>query len=148
MYVVLSSVSVMFIVCLYYVLFFKQKTAYDMRISDWSSDVCSSYLLGCHIQVTIRHRIACLAIVRNGDKGRAAGLGLCNQFQHHGVIGIVQGSGGFVQQQHRPGHDEAAGDIDPLLFTARERAGRQSPKRSEEHTSELQSLMRNSYAVF
>src|SRR3546814_8079039 len=26
-------------------LFFKQKTAYDMRISDWSSDVCSSDLL-------------------------------------------------------------------------------------------------------
>src|SRR3546814_4144871 len=25
--------------------FFKQKTAYDMRISDWSSDVCSSDLL-------------------------------------------------------------------------------------------------------
>src|SRR3546814_9515527 len=27
--------------------FFKQKTAYDMRISDWSSDVCSSDLLAC-----------------------------------------------------------------------------------------------------
>src|SRR3546814_1794257 len=27
--------------------FFKQKTAYDMRISDWSSDVCSSDLPGC-----------------------------------------------------------------------------------------------------
>src|SRR3546814_10410430 len=26
------------------VFFFKQKTAYDMRISDWSSDVCSSDL--------------------------------------------------------------------------------------------------------
>src|SRR3546814_7295259 len=26
------------------VLFFKQKTAYEMRISDWSSDVCSSDL--------------------------------------------------------------------------------------------------------
>src|SRR3546814_16307529 len=26
--------------------FFKQKTAYDMRISDWSSDVCSSDLVG------------------------------------------------------------------------------------------------------
>src|SRR3546814_7719055 len=25
--------------------FFKQKTAYEMRISDWSSDVCSSYLI-------------------------------------------------------------------------------------------------------
>src|SRR3546814_6081403 len=28
--------------------FFKQKTAYEMRISDWSSDVCSSDLLGPH----------------------------------------------------------------------------------------------------
>src|SRR3546814_5014510 len=27
------------------VVFFKQKTAYEMRISDWSSDVCSSDLL-------------------------------------------------------------------------------------------------------
>src|SRR3546814_9157885 len=30
---------------LYLVFFFKQKTAYEMRISDWSSDVCSSDLL-------------------------------------------------------------------------------------------------------
>src|SRR3546814_4683724 len=30
----------------YLCFFFKQKTAYDMRISDWSSDVCSSDLLG------------------------------------------------------------------------------------------------------
>src|SRR3546814_1458740 len=28
--------------------FFKQKTAYEMRISDWSSDVCSSDLVGDH----------------------------------------------------------------------------------------------------
>src|SRR3546814_1511987 len=28
----------------HYVFFFKQKTAYEMRISDWSSDVCSSDL--------------------------------------------------------------------------------------------------------
>src|SRR3546814_10269284 len=28
------------------VFFFKQKTAYEMRISDWSSDVCSSDLAG------------------------------------------------------------------------------------------------------
>src|SRR3546814_9858132 len=27
--------------------FFKQKTAYEMRISDWSSDVCSSDLMSC-----------------------------------------------------------------------------------------------------
>src|SRR3546814_2964978 len=29
----------------YIVFFFKQKTAYEMRISDWSSDVCSSDLI-------------------------------------------------------------------------------------------------------
>src|SRR3546814_14869730 len=29
-----------------FVFFFKQKTAYEMRISDWSSDVCSSDLIG------------------------------------------------------------------------------------------------------
>src|SRR3546814_4693179 len=29
---------------LFFVFFFKQKTAYEMRISDWSSDVCSSDL--------------------------------------------------------------------------------------------------------
>src|SRR3546814_8374697 len=31
------------IICFFF--FFKQKTAYEMRISDWSSDVCSSDLL-------------------------------------------------------------------------------------------------------
>src|SRR3546814_7585235 len=29
-----------------FLVFFKQKTAYEMRISDWSSDVCSSDLSG------------------------------------------------------------------------------------------------------
>src|SRR3546814_5999759 len=35
---------VVFYVCVFF--FFKQKTAYEMRISDWSSDVCSSDLHG------------------------------------------------------------------------------------------------------
>src|SRR3546814_6446288 len=42
------------------VLFFKQKTAYEMRISDWSSDVCSSDRRG------------------NGKTGLLAGLALCH----------------------------------------------------------------------
>src|SRR3546814_6361737 len=33
--------------------FFKQKTAYEMRISDWSSDVCSSDLLGQHLRTLV-----------------------------------------------------------------------------------------------
>src|SRR3546814_4013841 len=38
----------MVMLCLSYLIFFffKQKTAYEMRISDWSSDVCSSDLRG------------------------------------------------------------------------------------------------------
>src|SRR3546814_4807826 len=36
----------MVLLCVYvYCFFFKQKTAYEMRISDWSSDVCSSDLV-------------------------------------------------------------------------------------------------------
>src|SRR3546814_1309282 len=31
---------------MFFIFFFKQKTAYEMRISDWSSDVCSSDLQG------------------------------------------------------------------------------------------------------
>src|SRR3546814_1732329 len=34
------------------VFFFKQKTAYEMRISDWSSDVCSSDLVGLRASIT------------------------------------------------------------------------------------------------
>src|SRR3546814_15222910 len=34
--------------------FFKQKTAYEMRISDWSSDVCSSDLIGTKISALDR----------------------------------------------------------------------------------------------
>src|SRR3546814_7239419 len=33
-----------FSTCVFVCFFFKQKTAYEMRISDWSSDVCSSDL--------------------------------------------------------------------------------------------------------
>src|SRR3546814_5435497 len=33
--------------------FFKQKTAYEMRISDWSSDVCSSDLIGHRLRVRL-----------------------------------------------------------------------------------------------
>src|SRR3546814_5890725 len=36
--------------CFGYVFFFKQKTAYEMRISDWSSDVCSSDLSASRIR--------------------------------------------------------------------------------------------------
>src|SRR3546814_2874680 len=40
-----SRVGILVCLCCF-VFFFKQKTAYEMRISDWSSDVCSSDLKG------------------------------------------------------------------------------------------------------
>src|SRR3546814_2057046 len=42
--VCLSAIYVIFDFLLFLFFFFKQKTAYEMRISDWSSDVCSSDL--------------------------------------------------------------------------------------------------------
>src|SRR3546814_3121744 len=39
-----SLSKVGYVTCLNLLFFFKQKTAYEMRISDWSSDVCSSDL--------------------------------------------------------------------------------------------------------
>src|SRR3546814_6136468 len=40
--------------CVCVVFFFKQKTAYEMRISDWSSDVCSSDLADSALSEKIR----------------------------------------------------------------------------------------------
>src|SRR3546814_7523954 len=45
-------------VCIFVFFFVKQKTAYEMRISDWSSDVCSSDL--------VEHRPARVALVDGG----------------------------------------------------------------------------------
>src|SRR3546814_6041361 len=48
--------------CFSFFFFFKQKTAYEMRISDWSSDVCSSDLATrADRNVALRQRIVALA---------------------------------------------------------------------------------------
>src|SRR3546814_8081778 len=43
-----TGVMSVFLGCWRFFFFFKQKTAYEMRISDWSSDVCSSDLVPNH----------------------------------------------------------------------------------------------------
>src|SRR3546814_1061545 len=118
--------------------FFKQKTAYELRISDWSSDVCSSDLGSCHH----RQRAALAAhhrLQRFGD-----GV-LCDA-----VDAAVAADEDHVERDQRVLHPEAR---DPGLGKGKEHAAvlRQfgaKHQRSEEHTSELQSLMRISYAVF
>src|SRR3546814_6293495 len=61
-----------FIFCTVYdFFFFKQKTAYEMRISDWSSDVCSSDLEPANaLAIKSRHRLEPI-----GDGGVATGFG-------------------------------------------------------------------------
>src|SRR3546814_8721700 len=105
--------------------FFKQKTAYEMRISDWSSDVCSSDL-----RFTI-------------------GVGEMLGFLGQGTLLLIPKrlfgrECTFPVSLERPG-DQAVIRVDRFVTTAHER---RLVARSEEHTSELQSLMRISYAVF
>src|SRR3546814_1716323 len=111
---------------LFWFFFFKQKTAYEMRISDWSSDVCSSDLLAV-------------------DDPEA-------------IFGHVRHAGSVFMGRHTP---EAVGDyvggpnhVLPTGRRARFSSGlsvadfmKRTSFRSEEHTSELQSLMRISNYV-
>src|SRR3546814_4837138 len=50
-------------------LFVKQKTAYEMRISDWSSDVCSSDLVEREGRGAVRHRRGALEGEDHIDRG-------------------------------------------------------------------------------
>src|SRR3546814_1536632 len=64
--------------------FFKQKTAYEMRISDWSSDVCSSDLLQPDIAAAAIDQGACLTQLgeRAGNELLAAKTGIDRHQQH------------------------------------------------------------------
>src|SRR3546814_4704588 len=83
-----------------------------MRISDWSSDVCSSDL---HAEHVVGHQHLAVALRRSTDADRRA-------------VDLVRD---FDRDRFEHAFDD-------------DRKG----ARSEEHTSELQSLMRISYAVF
>src|SRR3546814_9804945 len=75
----------MFFVIVFYscVFFFKQKTAYEMRISDWSSDVCSSDLhrqnsVNEPLSEVIRIRVTPSHAARLGEAAALSGLSLSN----------------------------------------------------------------------
>src|SRR3546814_8120369 len=53
-----------------FIFFFKQKTAYEMRISDWSSDVCSSDLrLDAWLALQLTDNPAVAAVERDAESG-------------------------------------------------------------------------------
>src|SRR3546814_8612100 len=114
-----------------------------MRISDWSSDVCSSDLLKTNLQVqrpcAIGTALAELARIGQAHGRVLAHIGFSRKVHHRRVLG-----------HRRTGHCERR----PIALDKRhgargvDIARGMAPARSEEHTSELQSLMRISYAVF
>src|SRR3546814_7833668 len=114
--------------------FFKQKTAYEMRISDWSSDVCSSDLNAGHAHERGPDPR------RSQSRGRAAIGGLSRLAGCRADDGGIGGAHAAPSRRHGPSQ----------CRTRREYQGHAGRlwRRSEEHTSELQSLMRISYAVF
>src|SRR3546814_2978230 len=80
--------------------FFKQKTAYEMRISDWSSDVCSSDLLLGGARAAVEGHEHEAAGIERGHEGRqhahregevAVRRVIGEGRFHHDVLGIEAG---------------------------------------------------------
>src|SRR3546814_8251508 len=97
-----------------------------MRISDWSSDVCSSDLAtfrdGLDVCVTSRSNLQQVLLARLQQQAA-----IFNPLLIHAHGALVDHAVAFCIARYQPGFLQC---------------------RSEEHTSELQSLMRISYAVF
>src|SRR3546814_4455225 len=141
MSVLLSDVCVVF-----FFFFFKQKTAYEMRISDWSSDVCSSDLdrhprrPRQQFGVDSHHRASALAQYREQPSAwarRSATVGARHTYRDRNSDDGHRHHRSAANRQHGRTRDQRY-----ALTTEAVAADRKST------TSELQSLMRISYAVF
>src|SRR3546814_3204845 len=141
------SCRVIVMMCVFlWFFFFKQKTAYEMRISDWSSDVCSSDLTSAPL---LQGDALRLPLVESSVDGVTCGFALRNFaalppfFEELGRVVRPGGRIALLEVAEPPsrvlrfGHGIYFGKVVPLVGG-----------RSEEHTSELQSLMRTTYAVF
>src|SRR3546814_7341441 len=111
----------------------KQKTAYEMRISDWSSDVCSSDL------PVLLHHAAGQPRHDSADRDHSV------RHAFKANDGFPRGHGDSPMLRNE---SEAIQPIEIDIAFAPAGIAIDSDGRSEEHTSELQSLMRISYAVF
>src|SRR3546814_6574635 len=120
--------------------FFKQKTAYEMRISDWSSDVCSSDLQPPRRGIFRQYM----------DVEHAQPLGMAMDEQRRGHHPREPPPLKFVEHRDRKFANGSIVPVPHRMNCADRRPPRAvaADRRSEEHPSELQSLMRISYAVF
>src|SRR3546814_7009529 len=115
------------------VFFFKQKTAYEMRISDWSSDVCSSDLLINDVRQVVAGAAQAVRIALGADRQD-------DRFGGDGVAPRGRDAKGALR----------AGDLDHLgIIDDPDLVGRdvrvpvgEDGHRAEEPTSELQYMIR------
>src|SRR3546814_8803792 len=131
-----------------------------MRISDWSSDVCSSDLPREFREIGIRQARETrlrptvefrrldqeAGVARQVDPGCPINPGvgsLAFRAQHRGVRDLRRRCGGIGRRRAPDGTEAQYGKCTQITQSNAHRF-----LRSEEHTSELQSLMRISYAVF
>src|SRR3546814_10855985 len=112
-----------------------------MRISDWSSDVCSSDL-GLRPQRVYTGLKGLASTMWCIGKETGNGMTDADLEHSHPVPGLDQALPALEQMQH---WTRVIGSAQQMIL---EYSARQMAKRSAEHTSELQSLMRISYAVF
>src|SRR3546814_6733098 len=115
--------------------FFKQKTAYEMRISDWSSDVCSSDLCGTP------HRPAA-----TGPKQRSGNPRATN-YRRKDCKVTGRSSDGRDRRWRRRERTSQRERSKEQTFFQNVNGSARGTNRSEENTSALQSIKRTSYAV-
>src|SRR3546814_10783699 len=92
----------LYICCVCVFFFFKQKTAYEMRISDWSSDVCSSDL---RVAVGRQHFELLFAIdIGDFDNGNieSTAAQIVDRYLAVALVGLVHAKG----QRRRRGRSE------------------------------------------
>src|SRR3546814_9899109 len=112
-----------------------------MRMSDWSSDVCSSDLAAGDVHLR-QHPAA---------EDVAAGIGVGGHGEGAGGERAARAAGrlsGHGFSDHGFGQRAWTSSLRTTRYRGFIRASLPHRRRSEEHTSELQSLMRISYAVF
>src|SRR3546814_9319127 len=109
--------------------FFKQKTAYDMRISDWSSDVCSSDLSGPVLEML---GIQVESLAGTSADAPSDGWNPQDRALLQAIIAAREPFLDFVLT-----HNDTDGTQRMFRVSG-------EPMRSEEHTTELQSLQRMS----
>src|SRR3546814_5690852 len=122
-----------------------------MRISDWSSDGCASDLAALHLAVRMGAEVHVTS--RDAEKcERALALGATAAYDSSGDWGVqahvVVESVGPATWDRSVKAILPGGRLVVCGGTSDQNVEIRLPRRSEEHTSELQSLMRISYAVF